>query len=213
MPKTVSMFNQIVASEPQPNCFRYVSQSRAYVAARIELQRAFELLPSPDGNFVKDFQSTGFDARIWEMYLAAFAHNLNLVIEQPYDRPDFLLKRGAEGVWVEAVTANPTEGVQPSQPANDWEGHDELAAKLGSPLFSKLNKRYWELPYVSNTPLVLAIADFHDPGPFRHGAEPLQRYLYGRHLKLMSKPGERVDYKMLPLNRLGPKNVPAGFFN
>lgn len=208
-----SIFDPLVDEESRHRLFEYVRGSAQHHAARKELQRAFELLPSPDNNFIKDFQSTGFDARVWELYLAAFAHSEGLVLKQPHDRPDFLLQRGNTHVWVEAVTANPTEGKTAELSSDYWDQKDQIAAKLGSPLFSKLKKRYWELEHVKDTPLVLAIADFHDPDPFRGGPEPLQRYLYARHLRVTTEIGELPDYALDPIARLGSKGTPAGFFD
>ena len=49
----------------------------------------------------------------------------------------------------------------------EWEEEDALAIKLGSVLWTKLNKRYWELGHVAGMPLVLAVADFHTDEPMR----------------------------------------------
>ena len=48
-----------------------------------------------------------------------------------------------------------------------------------SPLFTKLNKKYWELPHVAGKPLILAIQDFHTAGALMTSDVPLVRYLYG----------------------------------
>jgi hypothetical protein len=213
MTERMSLFDVVVADEKQNILFKRVRESRGHLPARAQLQRAYELLPSPDANFIKDFQSTGFDARVWELYLAALSDELRLSIAQPHDRPDLLLSRGPESVWVEATTANPTEGeTTPTKAAGYWDEKDRIAAKLGSPLYSKLNRLYWELPHVAGLPIVLAIADFHDPDPVRSSSDPLQRYLYGYHLKLTSRPGTPVTYDLDALDTLGAKNVPAGFF-
>jgi hypothetical protein len=76
---------------------------------RIALQESFDKLPKPDGNFIKDFQSTGFDGRVWELYLNEMFRCVGLKVEQPFDRPDFMLSNGKDEVWVEAVTANSSQ--------------------------------------------------------------------------------------------------------
>jgi len=58
------------APQEKPNKnFSLIRNSSAHPAARKMLQRAFESLPKPDGNFVLDFQTSGFDARTWELSL------------------------------------------------------------------------------------------------------------------------------------------------
>lgn len=207
-----SLFTPIVPPEKLHQLFPQLSQHRGHLPARTELQRAYDLFPSRDGNFIKDFQSTGFDARIWELYLTVLFNDLDLSPAQPKDRPDFRLVRGTESAWIEATTANATQGAPQPEPEGYWDKSDNIAAKVGSPLFSKLQKRYWELPHVAGMPLVLAVADFHDSDPVRPNSDPLRRYLYGRHLALTSAPGEVVSYEMHPIKTLGARKVPAGFF-
>ncbi len=43
-----------------------------------------------DGNFVEQFQTTGFNARVWELYLFAALTEANLRLERPDPAPDFL---------------------------------------------------------------------------------------------------------------------------
>ena len=186
-----SLFTPIVPLEAQHKLFRAITSHGGHLPARESLQAAYEMLPAPDGNFIKDFQSTGFDGRVWELYLCALFHSLGLSVSQPNDRPDFCVARGDEIVWVEATTANATQGTAQAQPRGHWEEIDYVAAKLGSAIFSKLNKKYWELPHVAGKPLVLAIADFHDPDPLRQNVGPVSRYLYGKHSKLVSDVGDR----------------------
>ncbi len=148
-----------------------------------QMQVVFDQIPRLDGNFVRDFQTTGFDARVWELYLFAWANASGYEVRRPYDSPDYLVVRKGHEVWLEAVTANPTVG-QPQPVRLDPNDHEYLEAvrnrdfhqlpiKFGSPLFSKLKKKYWELPPVQGTPLVFALSDFHDPSPARHSSHPL----------------------------------------
>jgi hypothetical protein len=143
------LFVPVVPDQKQNALYRNASSGRA--PARASLQEAFDRLPNPDGNFVKDFQTTGFSARIWELYLAAYVNSIGIRLDQPHERPDFLLSKGPQKVWLEATTANATEVAPvPAMPAtpNNWQQGNAFAIKLGSSLFSKLNKRYWELPHV-----------------------------------------------------------------
>lgn len=184
---------------------------------RIALQESFDKLPKPDGNFIKDFQSTGFDGRVWELYLNEMFRSVGLSVDQPYERPDFLLSnRSGETVWVEAVTANASQVFEENQEEGESirAGQDEVAIKLGGPLTDKLKKEYWKLSHVVGKPLVLAIADFHDPSPgFRNSVHSLERYAYGLHTRLTSAVGEEVRYVQEDIARhVGRKTIPSGFF-
>jgi hypothetical protein len=184
-------------------------------ATREALQEAFDILPKPDGNFIKDFQSTGFDGRIWELYLCAMFNSLDLKIAQPFDRPDFLLTKDSDSVWVEAVTANPSQVfTEETTPKEILDEFDEVAIKLGGPLTDKLKKEYWNLPHVKGKPFVLAVADFHDKAfGFRPTYNALQRYAYGRTARLVSGVGEKLEYvEDAVKEHKGRKTIPSGFF-
>lgn len=195
--------------------FRVIQRARKNYASRQVLQSVFDHLPNPDNNFVLDFQTTGFDARIWELYLAAVFQNLGMDVSRPEERPDFLVSQGRLRFWVEATTANPTQGSELKIADSYWPEQDRIGLKLGSALYSKLQKRYWELPHVTGLPLVIAIADFHDRHPVRNTSAPLGRYLYGMHVTLLSDPtDEGYAYEVRQLSDLtfGTKKVPAGYF-
>lgn len=195
--------------------FRAIHRAKKNYASRQMMQSIFDRFPNPDNNFVLDFQTTGFDARIWELYLAGVFQSLGMNLSQPRDRPDFLLSRDGLKYWVEGTTANPTQEAGLKVGGDYWSEQDRIGLKLGSALYSKLQKRYWELPHVAGLPLVLAIADFHDPHPVRSTSSALGRYLYGMHVTLLSDPKEKgFEYEVRKLEELsfGTKAVPAGYF-
>lgn len=157
-------------------------------AARAMLTEVARWVPDLDGNLVKDFQTTGYSARTWELYLFAAMRALGFGIDHRHAVPDLCLVKGDVRIFVEAVTANGADPMAsamaagaPSGPPEDfWRFiEEEMPLKFGSPLYSKMKKRYWEAPHVSGYPFVLAIADFHAPGSmvWSHTAIPI--YLYG----------------------------------
>lgn len=220
MKKQTDLFVPMVANEKlHPNFLKIMPQPNGedfHGPTRIALQESFDKLPKPDGNFIKDFQSAGFDSRIWELYLNQTFHSIGLDVKQPSDRPDFLLSNGEEEVWVEAVTANASQVFEEEvgRISELWEQQDEVAIKLGSALRDKLKKKYWELPHVAGKPLVLAIADFHGGSDgFRTSVHPLERYAYGIHARLTSNVGEEVTFDQEELEQhVGRKTIPSGFF-
>lgn len=213
-PSANRLFDLIVPTERLNPSLRAMLERPGHEPAIAKLAETFQALPKPDGNFIKDFQSTGFDSRVWELYLHAFATECGFMVSQPFERPDFLWSTKDSSVWVEATTAHDTDGVSPPLPADTWELEDALAVRLGSPLLSKLRKRYVELPHVRGKPLVLAIQNFA-AGGLDATSSALQRYLYGTHAALASEPGQPVEYieERLANHVSQHKTIPSGFFH
>lgn len=148
-----------------PN-FRILLEGKGYSPAKeiiAEIAYSFE---DPDGNYIQQFQTEGYDARLWELYLYAFLHDNAFVIDRQYKAPDYICSKYGHSVFIEAVTVNPTQGNAGSEISPDTErDSDQLAnyaaIKFGSALYSKLTKRYWQLEHVKDKPLIFAIADFH----------------------------------------------------
>jgi hypothetical protein len=90
----------------------------------------------------------------------------------------------------------------------------EIPIRFGSPLFSKLQKRYWELAHVKGLPLVFAIADFHDDQSMMWTSTALINYLYGvRHEFHFDEHGQLVITAIkIETHRVDHKEIPSGFF-
>jgi hypothetical protein len=113
---------------------------------------------------------------------------MNWAILNDHPAPDFHLVKGQHEVFVEATTVNAEDPMTiaggsdppPGPPENFWEFIEQvMTLKFGSPLHSKLSKRYWDLPHVQGKPLVLAIADFHAPASMTWSHTALSIYLNG----------------------------------
>jgi hypothetical protein len=163
---------------------------------------AFDHFDDVDGNFLQQFQTDAYEARLFELFLATLFRHEGFVRDTTHHRPDFVLKSvsGAE-LCVEAVTANPSEGapraVEPPR-GEDFEtlfkrlvqeavaqntalaraaAQDEFRTRLARLLTKKLDKRYWELPKVSGKPLILAVQDFHAEGSLLLMSEPFASFV------------------------------------
>ena len=80
--------------------------------ARWMLNDIFQEFDDPDGNFVEQFQSTGFDARFFELYLFAYLLRSRFDVHRDHPNPDFIVSRAGMTATVEATTVNPsTSGV------------------------------------------------------------------------------------------------------
>jgi hypothetical protein len=144
-------------------------------------------------------------------------------IDRSHARPDFILTKGNTTVAVEAVTSNRSDGktvpYSPFAPNRTDEEflhhiHNELAVRVGSPLFSKLNKKYWELPHVNGKPLIIALECFHEDGALGHSSAPIQEYLFAtRHTWYHDANGELVIVPSAIDKHQGErKPIPSGYF-
>lgn len=186
-----------------------------------EIQQRFE---DPDGNFVEQFQTSGFDARTFELFLFAMLEENGHAVDRTYERPDFLITKDGISASVEAVTANPKPSKE-HQPYHalpsardqaELENYvrNDLAIRMGSPLFTKLRKRYWELPHVAGKPLVLAIQCFHEPGALTFTSTTLTHLLFGYRQSWYHDADGNLIISEVPIDehRSGVKAIPSGFF-
>lgn len=149
----LDLFTPVVPEARLNPGFRNLIASRGYAPTRAMMQQTMDRMGDRDGNFVRQFQTEGFDARTWELYLHATFSALGFDIDMSHPAPDFLLAGRGTAWAVEATTANPSEGgieQAPGDPdARVAYVREELPIRLGSPLLSKLRREYWALPEVA----------------------------------------------------------------
>jgi hypothetical protein len=186
-----------------------------------EIYRSFE---DPEGNFLEQFQTTGFDARYFELYLFAYFSHSGFAVNRTYPNPDFLVSRDGITVAVEATTVNPATsgalakfGKAVSELADEEFREyveNELPIRFGSPLFSKLQKNYWELAHCRDLPFVLAIEAFHDEESLAFSDSALTQYLFGlEQTASWTQDGRlKIDSTGVKQHTVGEKSIPSNFF-
>lgn len=204
--------------------FVHVRDLERYEPARRMLEEIQVGFDDPDGNFVEQFQTSGFDARTFELFLFAMFQEAGHAIDRSHARPDFLLTKNGMGAAVEAVTASvpavgkihPYLSLPKVQTTEELVKHlrHSLPIRLGSPLFSKLQKRYWLEPHVKGHPLVIAIQDFSAPGSLLHSSTALSRYLYGFEQRWYHDENGQlvISEEGLESHVVGFKQIPSVFF-
>ncbi|MBF3882662.1 glycosaminoglycan attachment protein [Burkholderia pseudomallei] len=204
--------------------FRLLRDMPEYEPARGQLRELQTAFVDPDGNFVEQFQTTGFDSRTFELFLFAMFVESEHEIYREQNRPDFLISRDGLTVAVEAVTASvPSNGgIQPyfAMPKKQTQEErveyvrNNLPIRLGSPLFSKLRQRYWLDPHVVGRPFVIAIQDFHAPGSLASSSTALSRYLFGFEQDWYHDQDGKliITEKKIDHHEVGIKKIPSGFF-
>ena len=107
----VDLFARLPRARLSPK-FVNLRDSRNASAGRELLAEIGRWVVDLDGNLVRDFQTTGFDGRVWELYLFAALTELDFGFDRTDPVPDFRLTKNEAKVFIEAVTANPTGGVE-----------------------------------------------------------------------------------------------------
>ncbi len=219
----LDIFLPVAPPEQLNVSFLQVATSESFTAARRVVESMMPFFQDVDGNFIQQFQTTAFDARVWELFLFAALTELKVVFDRTYNAPDYLCDFFGYQFFVEATTVNPTikNGVvvEPDPASMENEGlksyfTDYMPIKWGSALWSKLNKRYWEMPHVAGKPIVLAVQDFHIPSSMSFSSGTLMPYLYGRKFSaLYDADGNLVvsDVERAEHTWEG-KTIPSGFF-
>jgi hypothetical protein len=220
-PTGIDLFATIPGAKLSPK-FLNLRDSRNASAARDLLTEIGRWVVDLDRNLVRDFQTTGFDGRIWELFLFAALKELDFGFDHSDAVPDFRLTKGEVKLFVEAVTANSTGGAQftidgppPPPPEDFWSyiEHD-MPQKFGSPLLSKMRKRYWERPDVAGHPFLIALADFHAPASMVWSHTAVSFYLYGVGVEVRTREDGSVYGVEKPLGDhvAGKKIVQTNFF-
>jgi hypothetical protein len=213
--KPLDFFKPAVKEEKMHPSFKSFISER-WRPARGLLSELMNWYEDVDGNFVKDFQSTGFDARLWELYLYAVFTELGYGFNREYNVPDFLCE-GVPGKFaVEATTVNPSPD-SPTEEELSQQAYYEhyVPIKFGGALYNKLRKRYWEQPQVAGLPLVFAVQDFHEPLSMTWSAPALAEYLYGVRQVLDRRADGSVEARVEKIESFKWRDkepVPAGFF-
>lgn len=202
--------------------FDIVRTQPAYASAKRIIAEAMHHYVDIDGNFIEQFQTSGFDSRLWELYLFAYFTEEVLIIDRSHNAPDFLVSNGAQTVAIEAVTVQPTQGkdieeidINNLTPQRIQELHRHyMPIKFGSPLYSKLKKKYWEKAHVKDIPLVFAIADFHGKQSMLWSSTALLNYLYGvSHDFHFSDNNELIISPLkIDFHEYNGKKIQSGFF-
>lgn len=219
----VDFFTPVRPREQLNPAFVTLVEDESFSPARGIIEPMMRWYQDADGNFVEQFQTTGFDQRMWELYLFATFIEQGFLLDRTEAVPDFDCAGLAGRFTTEAVTVGPTRVGSEILPPPETDTPDKLRAylehylpiKFGSSLTSKLRKRYWERDNVKGAPFALAIADFSSPGSMMHSSSSLERYLYGYvHDAVRDDDGRlTVTPRRILEHRFGDKApIPSGFF-
>lgn len=212
----IDFFSAVVPPERQSPSFKLLTSSAGYSPALGLLTEITNYFEDPDGNFVEQFQSSAFNARLWELYLYALFTEIGYGVKRDHAAPDFHLEGPFGQIFVEATTINPS-ALPPD--AEELESLDYfqnyVPIKFGSALYSKLQEKYWELPHVAGHPLVFSIQDFQTVKAMTWSNSALVEYLYGiRQVEHRNQDGTiAIVSEAVTSYEWKGKRIAAGFFS
>lgn len=220
--KPVDFFTPVRPAGKLHPAFVALATTEGYAPARGIIEPMMRWYDDADGNFVEQFQTTGFDARIWELYLFAALSEVGYGFDRSFATPDFVAQ-GLRGEFcVEATTVHPTmddgQAVPAPSPTTPEElvtyAREYLPIRYAGPLTTKLKKRYWEQPHVADKPLLFAIQDFHEPMSMTWSRTALPTYLYGyvHAAKRESDGSLTIIATKVATHSFREKEIPSGFF-
>lgn len=164
--------------------FRLLTDQLKFSPAKGIIEPMMRFFEDVDGNFIEQFQTTAFDARLWELYLYATFVELGYARVSDRSVPDFVFRSPFGVLAIEATTINPPNS---GAPAPISAGENEAAAylenlvpiKIARVIRRKMEKRYWERADLQGVPFVLAVQDFHMPGSMQTLTYATTEYLFG----------------------------------
>jgi hypothetical protein len=220
------LFEPTVAAEKLNPLFRRVAHGPGHAAARKLANAVFANFHDVDRSFVREFQTGGFSARVFELALFAYLEESGLELDRTQPAPDFVVQ-GAMPVAIEVTTTNPVQGtsLDPGPPypllPDDLDLADqEFVFQLGKALRRKLEHRdargaaYWEKPHTTGVPFVIAVGAFHGPHAQVHPDGLLAVYLYGsRNVAYHAEDGRlTVTPQAVEQHRWGSRTLMSGLF-
>ena len=220
----LDFFKLVKPREKLSEDFLKLAEQEGLSPARGIIEPMMHWYEDVDGNFIEQFQTTGFNARIWELYLFATFVEMEYSLDRIHPMPDFTCTGVLGKFNIEAMTVNPSQhkaGESKPQPSRDTEKEkrdflrEHMPTKFGSTLTSKLAKKYWEKPHVAGKPLLFAIQDFSAPGSMVYTRSALLIYLYGYEFDWTYGINGLLNIipKKITEHRWDNKIIPSGFFD
>jgi len=239
--QNLDLFKDVVPEDKQHPYYKLLKYNKVWASAKKYISNIMCSYSDIDGNFVEQFQSEGFEQRLWELYLFMCFKEEKLKVDRNYQHPDFIVMSGENIIGIEAVTVSRKTKISAYQNLFNPSGsksfpvltdkilHNDMPIMWGSSLYTKLthtvkkepknptnNERihYWELPYLRGKPFIIAIQDFHDDFSMTWSFNSLIECLYG-YKSFSYYENNQLKNKLQKIDKFLKKtgiSIPAGFF-
>jgi len=77
------LLTPVVSDEAQHQSFKNLSLEPRRAPARDLLRDVWAAFPNPDNHVIREFQTAGFDARVWELVLFSVGHFGPYTVRRP----------------------------------------------------------------------------------------------------------------------------------
>jgi len=190
------------------------------------MREVFSDFIDKDSSFVREFQTGGFSARVFELAIFAYFREKGVRIDSSHPAPDFLTL-GDWPIAVEVTTTNQPQGKVPDVLEFKVIGGEELENKgkefvfqIGKAIRRKIQKRdaqgraYWEMPHVEGRPFLVAVCAFHNQHAHLNPMGAAGEYLYGKKTRLKHDESGRMvaESQDVSSHEYQGKMIPSGLF-
>lgn len=233
MTNQCSLFKPIEPKQLLHPSFQLLASSSRHKSTRLLMNDAYARFSDRDGNFIEQFQTTGFNNRTFELYASELLNSEGFMVFGREPQPDFNAEKNGIRLFIECTTANRTDLgdklIRPYEALNDLDldqtslkarAEHEVPIRMGGALRNKLRHRigtkaYWELPHVIGHPFILAVESFHENGSLGFSSSSIASYLYGiRQSPSWDAEGNLVvQTEYLAEHAFDDKVIPSGFFS
>ncbi|MEM1486438.1 hypothetical protein V6615_16490 [Oscillospiraceae bacterium PP1C4] len=219
-----NLFGKIkqVPIDKQSVIFKLINNDKNYLPVKLMLEELYSTYKDVDGNFIEQFQTTGFNQRIFELYIWAMLNEMNFNIDRSYQYPDFMATKNGIEVAIEVTTAtgefhkdggivfNNIKRFLNSDIKRLTSYNDDISLKFSSSILSKLRKKYWIKDHCRNKPFIIAVEGFFDDFVQFETSNPLLSILFG--LEIVKGTDDLFYNTKKDFHIKGEKKIPSGLF-
>src|SRR5260221_13932182 len=108
MASTRSLFSTSKPKRLLHPSFQILQSSPRNKSTRRLMNDEFARFVEKDGNFIEQFQTTGFNTRTFELYVSELLHSEGFAFEGAEPHPDFCVTKSGVKLSIECTTANPS---------------------------------------------------------------------------------------------------------
>ena len=123
------VFTPVVHDDKLHRSFRAMVRHSTWIPAISIIREMMRNFVDIDGHLVREFQTYGFDARIWELYLYAYLNKECLPLDRSFIAPDYVIDLGDQRICIEATTVNPIGGATLGSDAPNLEAISDVEAR------------------------------------------------------------------------------------
>jgi len=160
------IFSSVVDEGRHTEIYRSIRDMPHLYPVKAMIQEAFSTFCDIDRNFIEQFQTTGFDARLFELYVWMCLKESNFEVDRSHKFPDYIISNGCNRVAVEVTTATgglPVDSKYVTHDNNPMPERDVNSAQFkhyvkndvplmfSSAILSKLQMKYWEKEHCKDT--------------------------------------------------------------